>query len=312
MIYFRALVTDNEVQDTPFIEREVAEPFRYPGGEWHLRNILNNRDTSTVWIADVRGADADDLVQAALLAKVAHQRQAPFVLMLPYLPAARSDRGEPTGAEVYADLVKSMNPQQVIGIDPHSAGIVTYFGRILTTTGDGQWPCGTQTRSAVPGPKLTALDPVPLVERALREANHLARYDGVISPDKGAVDRAQAVAELLGVEIYYGHKDRDFSTGKIRSIEVEPLPHGTCFLVVDDICDGGGTFNGLAEATELPKERLGLWVTHGIFSGKAPTLRQHYEHIYTTDSHPGHGRVGCATMVVPCETYMLENLKKFA
>ncbi len=281
-IYFRAYVKGET-------EREVAVPFTYPGGEHHLKELLDNRDPSTVWIADVRGAQADDLVHAALLADVAHQRLAPFVLMLPYLPAARSDRGEPTGAQVYADLVNAMNAQQVIGIDPHSSVITSFLH------------------------KLTVLDPFLLLGRALREAGHWSDhdtiYDAVISPDKGAMRRATRTAEMLNTDCYQAEKHRDFDTGRITSITMEKLPASGRYLVVDDICDGGATFNRLAEVAELPRERLGLWVTHGIFSGKATELRQHYEHIYTTDSHPGHKRVGVATVIVPTETYMFHNLK---
>jgi phosphoribosylpyrophosphate synthetase len=311
--------------------REVAEPFTFPGGEHHL-NVTKEewrpipgyehtgtqisslgrinpgpgsnspgalsdpvdglRQASTVWIADVRGPYDADLTRAALLADVAHTRQAPFVLMLPYLPAARSDRGEPTGARVYANLVKAMNPQQVIGIDPHSTYITNYFEDIL------------------PG-KLTVLDPVPLIQRSLNDSLGETWYDGVIAPDKGAVDRAGRAAEALGVDLYVAEKVRDFDTGAITSLTMpEKPPHSGRYLVVDDICDGGRTFNELAKVTELPRERLGLWVTHGIFSGHAPELRHYYEHIYTTDSHPGCRRVGVGAGIVPVEVYMLQNLKE--
>lgn len=41
---------------------------------------------------------------------------------------------------------------------------------------------------------------------------------------------------------------------------------------------------GLAEATGLPKERLDLYVSHGVFSGDAPKLHDHFGTIWTTDS----------------------------
>lgn len=279
-IHFQAMTSGG-------LDHGVAEAFQFPGGEWHLRGLAKYpTGASVTWIANLRGASADELVQAGLLAQVAHSRQEPFVLFLPYLPAARSDRGTPTGAVVYADLIRSMNPQQIIGIDPHS----TVIEKLLA-------------------PKLTTLGPYTLMERALTEGSH--HYNAVIVPDKGAVQRASTAAETLGIDLYHAEKHRDFETGKITGIKmVDPLPPTGKYLVVDDICDGGGTFNGLAEATGLPKEQLGLWVTHGIFSGKANTLREHYQHIYTTDSHPGHNRVGVATTIVPCQTYMLENLKE--
>lgn len=268
------------------LNREVAELFHFPGGEVHLKDVGDHRSPTTAWIADVRFHNADDLVAAAQLANVAHSHQAPFVLFLPYLPAARADKGLPLGCRVYADIINAMNPQQVVGIDPHSP----MMGRYLRN--------------------LTSLSPGPLIHRALSEAGHLDRYDGVIAPDKGAHDRAMKVAVELDIDYYEAQKIREFDTGKILSIQIEKLPGNGKYLVVDDICDGGGTFIGLANALGLDNTQLGLWVTHGIFSGNAPVLRRSYQHIYTTDSHPGHARIGCATMVVPTETYMLQNMSE--
>lgn len=257
----------------------VAEPFQFPGGEWHLKNLTDHGGGDVSFIADVRGASLDDLVVASLLANVAAYRGSRFVLMLPYLPAARADRGEPFGVGVYGQLVNAMNADQVIGIDPHSP-VVT---RVIV--------------------HLTALDPYPLVKQAL----HDDKYDAVIAPDAGASMRATDVAMKLGVDFYIVKKHRDFETGKILDIDVPDIPLKGKYLVVDDICDGGGTFMMLANALELPREQLGLWVTHGIFSGAANGLQAHYRHIYTTDSHPGHNRVGCATSIVPTYVYMQQN-----
>lgn len=302
MIYFRLLTSDGVSHETP------ATLFQYPGGELHLQNLSANRDSATIWIADVRASHDSldtDLTHAHMFANVAHQRQAPFVLMLPYLPGARSDRGEPMGAAVYSERVRAMNPQQIIGIDAHSHIIERHLD-----------PGDTG--------KLTVLDPLPLLLNAL----HDVKYDGVISPDKGAVERAEYTAKQLGIDCYHADKEREFSTGKILSIKLrDKLPPSGKYLIVDDICDGGGTFMGLAKATELPKAQLGLWITHGIFSGNAVKLRDFYGRIMTTDSHAGHNNFGdadipvdqtfgrqasihIADMAVPCQTYMLQHVKK--
>lgn len=281
-VHFKALTPDG-------LERGVATQFQYPGGELHLKNIKDVK--AAAWIADVRFASLDDLGYAAMLANIAHKRQTPFILLLPYIPAARSDHvaePDPTGVAVYGQFVKAMNPQQVIAIDPHSNVSDRYY------------------------PNLTALSPTPLILRALQESGH--HYDAVIAPDEGAVGRAAEVADTLGIDCLHAVKHREYNTGKILNVKMEsevPDKSGN-YLVVDDICDGGGTFMGLADAIGLPKEQLGLWVTHGIFSGNAPQLRERYSHIYTTDSHPGHGRIGCATTIIPTETYMFQNFKEFS
>ena len=55
-------------------------------------------------------------------------------------------------------------------------------------------------------------------------------------------------------------------------------------LIVDDLCDGGGTFLGIANQAEgtVP---LGLYITHGIFSKGFGELGKHFSKIYTTNSY---------------------------
>jgi ribose-phosphate pyrophosphokinase len=110
------------------------------------------------------------------------------------------------------------------------------------------------------------------------------RYQGIIAPDKGSIKRATDVARACHIPVYLAEKHRDPDTGRLSEFTCEPLPDEGKFLVVDDICDGGGTFMGLANATGLPMERLGLYVSHGVFSGQAENLFAYFDEIWTTDS----------------------------
>lgn len=263
---------------------KVAEPFTFPGGELHLRKIKDFGDDEVTWIADVRGAGLDDLMTAALLADVAREKEQRFVLMLPYLPAARADRGTPLGAGPYADFINSIYAEEVIVIDPHSDVMPSYLDRV------------------------TVLDGIELVERA----TYGYGFDGVIAPDAGAALRASKVAKKLGVDLYQAEKKRDFESGILLAYKMdEKLPKSGKYLVVDDICDGGGTFKMLATETGLGGDQLSLWVTHGIFSGAADGLKDFYGRIMTTDSHPGCFRMGVATAVVPAYIHMLQRMEGF-
>ena len=57
-------------------------------------------------------------------------------------------------------------------------------------------------------------------------------------------------------------------------------------LVVDDICDGGGTFLLLAEALRKAgiDNNLELYVSHGIFSKGTDIIYKSFYPIYTTNS----------------------------
>lgn len=265
----------------------AAKVFKFPGGELHLKDIKElwgDGYKDTIWIADVRGADVEDLVVAGLLADVAREHNQQFVLMLPYLPAARADRGVPEGAAIYAAMINSIYADEVIVIDPHSDVMPEYIDNVHI------------------------LDGVELVERA----THNLGFDGVIAPDAGAKSRAGRIAEHLGKDLYQAEKKRDFETGQLLAYEMKDhLPKSGKYLVVDDICDGGGTFKMLANETGLHSAQLSLWVTHGIFSGHADGLKNYYRNIYTTDSHPGSNRLGVATTIVPVYIYMLNRMDGF-
>ena len=108
----------------------------------------------------------------------------------------------------------------------------------------------------------------------------------LISPDGGALKKIYKVSEYLGgVEVVECSKSRDVKTGKLSGFKVysEDLEGKDC-LIVDDICDGGGTFIGLA--AELKNKNAGklyLAVSHGIFSKGFDSLRC-FDKIFTTNS----------------------------
>jgi ribose-phosphate pyrophosphokinase len=69
------------------------------------------------------------------------------------------------------------------------------------------------------------------------------------------------------------------------------------WLLVDDICDGGGTFNGILNelnAMEVPgggyypatpNDSLDLYVSHAVFSGNAFENLRCFGTVYTTNTY---------------------------
>lgn len=233
--------------------------FFFPGGEAMLDW---QQPTASVQIAYLRGCSGDELFALAMWndAVKRYGYNLKTVLALPYLPGARADRGTPFGAKVYADFINSLNLDKVICIDPHSDVAPELYNNLHVVEA-ADLPIWGQLQG---------------------------RFDGVIIPDKGARDRAEAVADRLGVPTFQASKERDFATGKLSNFSMEEVRNANHLLVVDDICDGGGTFLGLASA--VPDwVKLSLWVTHGIFSNQAVwKLRERYSEVYNTDSHPGY------------------------
>jgi ribose-phosphate pyrophosphokinase len=104
-------------------------------------------------------------------------------------------------------------------------------------------------------------------------------YSGIIAPDKGSVDRASAVARDLGLPVYFGEKTRDVETGRLTGFIFPDVHVGHRYLVVDDICDGGGTFIGLA--ADAPHDVfLDLYVTHGLFTKGTEALSKSFGRLY--------------------------------
>lgn len=247
-------------------------PFTFPGGETHFKGTVPEDEDGSYCV--IRGVDANDFIAAAMWAQVIHAAGKSVTVYVPYLPGARADRGTPLGAGVYAQLINDIGAEHVVAFDPHSPVMPALINNF------------------------TAVTSVRLINRVLGGPEDTT-YTGIIAPDKGAHDRAAAVGKALNLPVYNASKTRIESSGNLLDFHCEPLPEGGKYLVVDDICDGGGTFRGLAAVTGLPREQLGLFVSHGIFSGKAADLNEHFGEIITTDSHPGAHNPAVGARVVP-------------
>ena len=119
----------------------------------------------------------------------------------------------------------------------------------------------------------------------------LTNYDPstvcLISPDAGALKKIHKLSTALGgVPVVVCDKERDVRTGALTGFRVfaNELAGRHC-LIVDDICDGGGTFVGLAaELRKLNPASVSLAVSHGIFSKGLAPLTSALAQVYTTDS----------------------------
>jgi ribose-phosphate pyrophosphokinase len=250
--------------------------FRFPAGESHIQLV----EPKERQIAFMTGCDPGELFDIAMWADVCGRKGLLTTLILPYLPGARADIiGEgldACGANVYGGFLNEMVLDCMVCLDPHSKVMPQYVG------------------------SLSAVEAADIIPPHLIED-----YDGVIAPDKGAVRRAKLVAERFNKPLYQAEKHRDFTTGKLSGFSCEPLPDGKRFVVVDDICDGGGTFTGLAAHLNLNPAQLGLWVSHGVFSKGLTELSKYFGEIGCTDSHPGST---LAQSVVPTFKHLLRSV----
>ncbi|MFD2907561.1 ribose-phosphate diphosphokinase [Flavobacterium ardleyense] len=249
----------------PLEGKEIEfQNFTFSGGEPHIK-IKSTFDSETEIVITHRLNSFNDLGLLCLAVDALRRMDAKISnLVIPYFPSARQDRvmvkGEPLSVKVYADIINNLNFKKVLVLDAHSE--VT--------------PALLNNCEAIPN------------HNFIKEV--LAKIDTnvkLISPDGGALKKIYKVSEFLGgVEVVECSKSRNVKTGKLTGFKVyyDDLGGEDC-LIVDDICDGGGTFIGLAN--ELKNKNAGklyLAVTHGIFSKGFEELEKYFTHIYTTDS----------------------------
>ncbi len=99
---------------------------------------------------------------------------------------------------------------------------------------------------------------------------------------EGAVERYNL--RFIGV----GDKIRDVETGKITKFEFvfDEIDKKRPILVIDDLCDGGGTFVGLAEEIRKhTKVDIDIFVTHMVNPKGIENLSKTFRHVYFTNSY---------------------------
>jgi ribose-phosphate pyrophosphokinase len=123
---------------------------------------------------------------------------------------------------------------------------------------------------------LAGFDNGVAVDASALVGKHLNRWGGLsttpavlVAPDAGATKKVEKYANAWQLPMVQGFKKRDTNTGALTGFGLaEPIPERHVAVIVDDICDGGGTFAGLAAEIhkDHPMTPVHLVVTHGIFS----------------------------------------------
>ena len=107
----------------------------------------------------------------------------------------------------------------------------------------------------------------------------------IVYPDAGAVERYSKFDSVISCS-----KVRDLETGKILEIKIDnpECVDGRPLMIYDDLCDGGGTFCGLAEAlTKLgvSKDQLNISVVHMVNPRGIENLSNNFNHVWFTNSY---------------------------
>lgn len=230
-----------------YMEYEI-KPTMFPDGTsqiWKLpESLITATDIQIVWNFESEREIIDLYSLNRLLNRNARQ-----CLHMPYLPYARQDKtvsNESTfNLRILAQLINNLNYDKVTAVDAHNP---------------------QEAKNWIENFENISVSPI------LHKIIEQLKPSTIVFPDKGAQHRYGGY--LQGLPTIYCEKMRDQLTGAITSIEpkmggLTRLLPGQRLLIVDDICDRGGTFMGVAQALKKiePNLHITLFVTHGIFSG---------------------------------------------
>ena len=170
-------------------------------------------------------------------------------LLMEYIPYARYDRamtaGDSFSLKVFANILNSLNFDTVMVRDAHSPISTSLINNCIE---------------------------ISQAESLALTVKNLDEYNFIISPDLGAVKKAEKVSEAYEIPLVRAFKKRDVATGHTvfdSIIDIKYIEElvGSSVIIIDDICDGGATFSNLAQnlKEQYGVSKVDLLVTHGIF-----------------------------------------------
>ncbi len=250
----------------------LATHFTFPDGQRHI--TLEQEIKYSDVVITTKITCADDLFDLLLIKDILDNGKNNVGLRIEYLMGGRMDRRidsrQPFTLKVVCDIIRAAKFTYILVLDPHSEATLS---------------------------RLVATSYFPRKEFHNVLKKYKPRNTIIIIPDKGAKYRVNTLLQGTDfIDIVQCYKDRDEQTGKLSGfrIEVPNRINGKICLIVDDICDGGGTFIGLAEQLRNAGAiRVDLFVTHGIFSkGFINLWKNGIDSIYATDSYRENGLIG--------------------
>jgi len=225
--------------DKELVETEIKT---FPDGEKYVR-VLGEGDEAIVVQSTFRPQD-EHLMELLLLGDALREKGFKHLkAVVPYLAYSRQDRvtkeGEPISVRAVLRTL-SLYYDEFYVFDLHNPETLKFFPK-----------------------KAVNLSPAKAIARYFKEKLE----NGIIlAPDRGALERARAVAGELGLEFSHFEKKR-ISPTEVQMQPVDVDVKGKNVLIVDDIISTGGT---MIRAANLLKEmgagKVFVAATHGVFA----------------------------------------------
>src|SRR3982750_665934 len=187
--------------------------------------------------------------------------------VIPYYGYARSDKKDrprvPISAKLVANLIDIAGAHRVLTIDLHASQIQGFFDIPVDHLFSAPVMIGYYQEN--PLPNLT-----------------------VVAPDTGGAERARAYAKRLDAELALCDKRRE-KANVAEVMNVVGDVRGRSCLIVDDMCDTGGSLTKVAKALRnAGAARIDACFTHPVLSGAAidQLAKSEIEQITVTNTIP--------------------------
>jgi len=245
-----------------------ASTDRFSDGEFNFQ-ILENVRGSDVFIVQPTCPPSDQNLMELLIMIDTFVRAsaARVTAVVPYFGYARSDKKDrprvPIAAKLVANLITTAGADRILTIDLHAAQIQGFFD--------------------IPVDHLYA---APVVVEYFT-ANPIENLI-VVAPDTGGAERARAYAKRLNAGLALCDKRRERANEADVMNIVGDVRDKNC-LIIDDMCDTGGTICKVAEALhKAGATAIFACFTHGVLSGAAvENIRNsHLEKVIVTNTIP--------------------------
>src|ERR687897_1911945 len=248
-----------------------ASTERFSDGEFNFQ-IGENVRGSDVFIVQPTCPPTDEHVMELLIMLDAFRRSSAerVTAVIPYYGYGRSDKKDrprvPISARLVANLITVAGADRVLTIDLHAAQIQGFFD--------------------IPVDHLYA---APVMIGYYQE--HALPNLTVVAPDTGGAERARAYAKRLDAELALCDKRRE-KANVAEVMNVVGDVRGRSCLIVDDMCDTGGSLTKVAKALkEAGADSIHACFTHAVLSGRAceALAKSDIEQVVTTNTIPFDG-----------------------
>ena len=193
----------------------------------------------------------DNLMQLLIMMDALRRASARRITaVIPYFGYARQDRTTdgrtPISAKLVANLISTAGADRVLTVDLHAGQIQGFFD--------------------IPTDNLFGS---PVMVDDIKERFGKDKIV-VVSPDVGGVVRARSLAKRLDdADLAIVDKRRP-EAGKSEVMNIIGDVSGKRCIMLDDMCDSGGTLaNAAAALKEAGAKSVSAYVSHGVLSGKA-------------------------------------------